>query len=294
MKHILAIALALAATLNANADEPSGRLKRIKDTKTMVIAHGETGIPFSYLDQGRPVGFGVDISLKVAEAVKAQLKEPDLRIRWNPVTLSTRFPLMVTNTVDLECIATTNTRARQEMVSFSNSFYVSEEAIVVRQDSSIKDYADLSGKRVTVAQNSTTERSLRALAKEGQAALTVMPQRSDFMGIRAVADGKADAHVAALPIIAGQVLRIADGDALKVVGSGRYREAFGCMLPKGDTELKQLVDRVLAELMASGEMERLYNKWFNGPVPPFGRSAHLSLNEDTRKLYQNPSDMAFE
>lgn len=282
--------ICLAVTLQARADELTGRLKRIKENAIIVIGHAETTMPFSYLDGGMPVGFGVDISRRVAEAVKKRVGLNELRVRWNPATLSTRFPLMITNAVDLECTTTTHNKAREAMVSFSNTFYISDDAIAVRHDSPIKEVADLTGKRIAVAQRTTTEAWLIA---KGLGA-NILPQRSNRIAMAALANGEADAFVGGAPIIAGQLLRFPNAGAYRIITIGDTHEAFACMLPMGDIAFKRVVDETLAEMMKSGEMEQLYNKWFMQPIPPLGRSANLPFNEDNRKLYQQPNDTPFD
>ena len=291
MKHLVLLSfLAALTSLPAQAQELGGRLKRIKETATFVVAHGETAIPFSYMDKSGPVGFGPDISRQVAEGLKARLGMKELKIRWNPVTLSTRFPLMVTNTIDIECITTTNTRARQELVSFSNNFYISDEGIATRRDSGIKDYPDLAGKRVAVVRGTTTERSLQGSGMN----MSMVAERNNRRAMAALAEGRADAYIAAAPIIAGELVRLADASPFHVVGSGRYKEAFACTLPKGDTEYKKTIDEILAGMMQGGDMERLYNKWFTGPVPPLARKIGIPLDDNNRRLYQAHNDTPFE
>lgn len=287
LSSLIAIALAGALPWVAHAQE--SRLDRIARTGTLVVAHAEVGVPFSYVAAEGPVGFGVDISKAVADAIRQHLQLPALKIRWNPVTLSTRFPLMVSNTVDLECITTTNTRARQAMVAFSNTFYLSEEGMAVRKDSGIAGRADLAGKRVAVVRGTTTEKSLSDVP-----GVALVVERNNRLAMAALAEGRADAYVAGNAIVAGEMLRLKDAAALKIVATGGLREAFGCMLPKDDPAFKKVVDDALARLMTSGQMEGLYNKWFMGPVPPYGRTVGLPLTNENRKLYANPNDQALE
>jgi glutamate/aspartate transport system substrate-binding protein len=281
---------ALTISTASHAQELTGRLKRIKDTGTLVLAHGETAMPFSFVDNKGPLGFGVDISKRIAESIKTQLGMAEIKVRWNPVTLSTRFPMIVTGTVDLECVTTTNTKARQKMVGFSNSFYISDEGIATRKDSGVMDYADLAGKRVVVVRGTTTEKALVARNLN----ITLVPERNNRRAMAALAEGRADAYIAAAPIAGGELLRLRDAKPFHIVGSGGYKEAFGCMMPKDDPAYKEAVDNALAGLMASGEMERIYNKWFMGPVPPIGQAVNLPLNNETRALYAAPNDTALE
>lgn len=285
----------IALTPAVQADPLDGRLKRIKETNTFVIAYRETGLPFSYLEKkDKPVGYAVDISLKVAEALKQKLNAPDLRIRWNPVTAATRIPLVTTSTVDIECGQTTNTTSRQKQVAFSNTFYVSEEGIATPAGSTINNLKDLNGKRVAVAANTTTEAALRARNQPGESQINIMPLRSNAIAMRALADGKVDAFVAATPILAGMIASEANPERLRITASGGEKEAFACMLPKDDDAFKKVVDDALASLMASGEMARLYDKWFNTAIPPRGTNLHLPLNEATRQVFTTPNDRAIQ
>ena len=292
MKRCALLTLALLGMIStaALADQLDGRLRRVKETGTLVVAHGETGVPFSYVAKTGPVGFGVDISKRIADEIKKHVGLNEIKIRWNPVTLSTRIPMIVTNTVDLECITTTNTKARQQLVAFSNTFYISGEGIATRRDSGIKDYSDLAGKRVAVVRGTSTERALLARGIN----LTLVPERSHRNAVKALNDHRADAYVQSAAIIAGGLLGLKDLSPFHIVGSAGYKEAFGCMLPKDDAAFKKVVDQALASLMTSGEMERIYNKWFMRPIPPYGRNISLSLSDENRRLYAAPDDIAFE
>lgn len=285
---LAALMLGVCCALPTHAQDAPGRLQRIKDSATIVISYQESAVPFSFMTPEGPVGFGIDISRKVAQAVKSSLGLAELKIRWNPVTLSTRFPMITTNTVDLECLTTTNTLERQKMVSFSNTFYVSEEAIAVQRDSKIQSAADLRGARVAVVRGTTTEAA--ALSK----GLNVVAESSNRRAMSALVEGRADAYVAAASIIAGEAYRLENAGAVRLLGSDGSQEAFGCMLPKGDVAFKKLVDQTLAGMMQSGEMEAIYDKWFMAPIPPKNRAIGLPLNSATRAHYRAPDDLPVE
>jgi glutamate/aspartate transport system substrate-binding protein len=270
------------------AQDASSRLTRIRDNATMVISYSETSVPFSYIGKDGPIGFGIEIARRVADSVKEHLGLPELKIRWNPVTLYTRFPMVANQVVDLECVTTTNTRQRQDTVSFSNTFYVSDEGMAVRRGSTVQKLADLQGKNIAVARGTTTEASLAARG------FKVLPERNNRSAMAALVEGRADAYVAATSIIAGEMLRRQDAAGLQLISSGGMPEAFGCMLPKGDAAYKQVVDAALARMMQSGEMATLYNKWFMAPIAPAGRTLGLPLNAATQQAYDKPNDTAFE
>ena len=118
---LLAMLSAAALALPAAAQELTGTLKKIKDTGSITLGHRESSIPFSYYDDKQQViGYSQDLCLKVVDAVKSELKMPNLQVKLNPVTSATRIPLMANGTIDLECGSTTNNLERQKQVAFSN------------------------------------------------------------------------------------------------------------------------------------------------------------------------------
>ncbi|HXI35703.1 MAG TPA: transporter substrate-binding domain-containing protein, partial [Burkholderiales bacterium] len=107
MKRLTLLLAALAFAATATAQE--GTLKKIKDSGSITIGHRDASIPFSYYDdKQRPVGYAMDLCLKVADAVKSELKLPKLDVKYQLVTSANRIPLMANGTIDLECGSTTN------------------------------------------------------------------------------------------------------------------------------------------------------------------------------------------
>ena len=100
-KHLVAAAAAASLfTAPAQAQELTGTLKKIKDTGTITIGHREASLPFSYLDEKQqPVGYAMDLCMKVVDAVKAELKMPNLKITLQPVTSANRIPLLQNGTI---------------------------------------------------------------------------------------------------------------------------------------------------------------------------------------------------
>src|ERR1700749_892657 len=120
----LCMSFTLAAALcagQAGAQELTGTLKKIKETGTITIGYRDSSIPFSYLDDNqKPVGFAIDICLRIVDAVKKELKLDKLAVEFNPVTSSARIPLLANGTIDLECGSTTNNFDRLTQVAFPN------------------------------------------------------------------------------------------------------------------------------------------------------------------------------
>ena len=290
----LMASLFIATPVAAQTEAVDGRLQRIKETRVFVAGYREQSVPFSYLNDGKPTGYGVEITERVLAALRQKLNDPSIKIRWNAVTLSTRIPLVKTNTIDINCATDTHTRARGEDVNFSTTFYITRTVIAVSKDLNIKLFRDIQGKRLAVPAGTTLEAKLRDAIAANNWNITVIPARNTTVALQLMLQGKADAFGNAESLVAGEMFRLPEADKYQLVTAGNYREAFACMLPKGDANLKKLVDDVLIGMMQSGEMEALFNKWFNQPIPPFGKSLNLPLNDATRALFKAPNDTPLE
>ncbi|HYS51571.1 MAG TPA: transporter substrate-binding domain-containing protein, partial [Burkholderiales bacterium] len=142
---LILAALALALAVPAAAQE--GTLKKIKDSGSITIGHRDASIPFSYYDdKQQPVGYAMELCLRIADAVKAELKLPKLDVKFQLVTSANRIPLMANGTIDLECGSTTNNLARQEQVWFTITHFVTANRWVAKKSANIRSLADLKGK----------------------------------------------------------------------------------------------------------------------------------------------------
>jgi glutamate/aspartate transport system substrate-binding protein len=125
--------LTFGIAAGVSAQELTGTLKKIKDTGTITIGYRDASIPFSYLDDSqKPIGYSMDLCYKIVDAVKAQLKMPDLKVALQPVTSATRIPLIANGTVDMECGSTTNNLERQQQVSFVVTTFVTGNGLMSR------------------------------------------------------------------------------------------------------------------------------------------------------------------
>src|ERR1700745_2459804 len=147
MKQLQILGFALAAAFGvsqAQAEDLTGTLKNIKETGAITLGFRDSSIPFSYLDDNqKPIGFAMDICYKIVDAVKKELKLDKLEVKLNPVTSSTRIPLLANGTIDLECGSTTNNAERQKQISFTNTHFLTPSRYVFQQSSGIKSLAEI-------------------------------------------------------------------------------------------------------------------------------------------------------
>lgn len=290
--------LLIGTSLSSASAVAETRLERIERTGIFVAGYRETAVPFSFLDPYKPAGFGVDITYRILDALRTELKRPDIQLRWNPVTLSTRIPMMTTNTIDVNCATDSHTKAREALVDFSVTYFVSELAAAVPVESDIKSMAHLKGKRVIVPESTTVEtlmanQATQVIEQQQTKVFDLMTIPTNRQAMQAVQTGQADAFVNAATIVGGELFRLKDAQNFKVVNLGGQSEPFACMLPRGDKKFKALVDQALSTMMTSGEMETLYNKWFVSPLKTYRKGLNMPINESTLEAYANPNDSKY-
>jgi glutamate/aspartate transport system substrate-binding protein len=295
LRRLLAAAAACWLAAPAAAEDAGGTLKKIKDSGTITLGHRESSIPFSYYDDKQQViGYSYEIQMKVVEAVKAELKLPNLQVKLNPVTSQNRIPLVQNGTVDLECGSTTNNLERQKQVAFSNTIFVIGTRLLTRKDSGIKDFADLAGKNVVTTAGTTSERLIRKMNEDKKMGMSILSAKDHGESFLTLETGRAVAFMMDDALLYGELAKAKKPGDWAVVGTPQSREAYGCMLRKDDPAFKKLVDGAIASVMTSGEAEKLYAKWFMSPVPPKGLNLAFPLSEDMKALYKSPNDKALE
>ncbi len=273
--------------LSASADT----LSKITERGSIVLAYRESSVPFSYLDgPGKPIGFGVDIAHKVAEAIRQASGKKELRIEYQAVTSQNRVPLVANGSVDLECGSTTNNAARAKEVAFAVNYFYASSRLLVKKSSGIHKLGDLAGKAIATTTGTTTFGQLRKLRLERNLNLSVVPAKDHADGFLLLESGRAQAFAMDDILLAGLMLNAKNPDDYAIVGEPLQVEAYACMLRKDDPAFKKLVDSTLTAMMKSGEFEKLYKKWFMSPIPPRQRSLALPISDRLRENLKSPTD----
>ncbi|MGE0232281.1 MAG: amino acid ABC transporter substrate-binding protein [Flavobacteriaceae bacterium] len=284
------LAMTLAFPTLSHADD--GVLDKIKSSGTLTLGYRESSVPFSYLGQDqRPVGISMDLCAAVAERVKSEFDLPNLTVDYVAVNASNRIPLIQNGTVDLECGSTTNTAERQQQVAFSVATFVSQPRWMTTTGSGIENASDLKGKTVVITQGSLNLGIGERINQEHGLELRINQAREQAESLLMLRTGRAVAWFEDDILQAGLAASSPDPSTLKFLPDsyGGYYY-YGLMMPKDDTAFKAFVDGVIKDLMASGEFEKLYDKWFTQPIPPDGQNLNLPLSDGLRERIENPSD----
>ncbi len=263
---------AVAQNKADSAGEPAGpapsaehvdTMRRIHDTATLTIGVREASVPFSYIDsQKQPQGYSVDLCLKVADAIKTELKLPRLDVRFVPVTSSNRIAMVKDGKVDLECGSTTNTRDREKDVAFAYTTFVAGIKMLARKSSNISSVEDLRGKTVVVTKGTTSETMLKQMNEDRVLKLTILESKDHDESFAAVASGRAVAFPMDDVLLYGLISKSPKPDDFAVVGKYLSVEPYGIMMRKDDAAFERIVDRTLIDMFQSGEIRRIYARWF--------------------------------
>ncbi|MHA3054326.1 amino acid ABC transporter substrate-binding protein [Acinetobacter sp. ANC 4633] len=289
-KAVLTSTLMLCMMGGASQVQAADTLAKIKATGKIVIGHRESSDPISYVVAGKPVGYAIDICNNVANEIKKELKMPNLKVEYKAVTSSTRIPELLAGNIDMECGTTTNSLQRQQQVSFSTNYYATEVRMAVKAGSNIKRIGDLSGKAIVTTQGTTSDKYIK-MNEKGQAVSVQNVYGKDHADSFAMlASGRAAAFVMDDNILAGLIAKSSNPKSFAIVGPVLSSEPYGIMLPKGDAKFKAVTDHVVMGMWKSGQMDKLYKKWFQSPIPPKNVNLNMASSTSLKKLKARPTD----
>ncbi len=288
---LLACALALGTGAThaqdaAGVERLSGTLAKIRASGFVTIGYRDASVPFSYLGPGRtPIGYSIDICLAVVDAIRAELSNAAIQVKYFPVNSQTRIPLVVDGTIDLECGSTTNNLERQRQVAFSPIFFVSGTKVMVKRASKLRSYRDLRGRTVAVTEGTTNEAAIRAVnAKEGLA-IKIVQFRDHDQSFAALAAGKVDAWAGDDALLYAQAAESATPRDFAVLAEYLSYDPYGIMFRRDDPAFAALVKRTFDELAESRELARLYDQWFLRKLPS-GRTLGIHMSPQLESIFE--------
>lgn len=291
----IAVSLTLATLALPTLAQEGGTLKKIKDSgaATMGVRESSGGLSFT-LGDGKFAGFHVELCQRALADIQKQLGMAKLDIKYQPVTSQNRIPLMQNGTVDIECGSTTNNAGRQKDVSFAATTYVEEVRIAVKANSGITSIGQLNGKNVATTTGTTSVQHLRKHERGAGVNFNEVYGKDHADSFLLLESGRADAFVMDGQILAGSIAKSKNPADFKIVGEVLSVEPIAIMVRKDDAAFKKAVDNSLIGMVKSGEMARIYDKWFMQPIPPTNTRIGLPASEATKAAWANPNDKPME
>jgi glutamate/aspartate transport system substrate-binding protein len=295
MNRHLSTTLILALLAVPAFAQEAGTLKKLKDNGSITLGIRESSYPLSYLDEKQqPIGYHIDICNRIVDAVKAKLKLPALKVQHQAVTSQNRIPLVANGTVDLECGSTTNNEARQKQVAFAPTTFVTNVRMAVKKASGIQSLGQLGGKPVATTTGTTSVQLMRAHEKGKGIDFKEVYGKDHADSFLMLETDRAVAFVMDDNLLAGLIATSKAPNAYAIVGEVLSIEPIAIMLRRGDPEFKKLVDDTVKGLMKSGEINKLYARWFMAPIPPKQVNLNFPISELLKFLIDAPSDAPAE
>jgi len=286
------IAIALACATSALGQDLTGTLRKVKEKGEIVLGVREYSAPISYQDFGQePIGYANDICARIVEDVKAKLGRSDIKMTLQPVSSPNRIPLLLNGTIDLECGSTTNTIERQKEVAFGLTYFVSNITALVKTGGGIQKLADLDGKNAIVTNGTTAVQLLTDYANAHKLKINQIVAKDHAEAFLLLRTNRGAAFVLDDIVLYSQRANAPDPKAFTVLATESLRqEPYSVVMRKDDPQLKQLVDGTLKKLIASGDIRKIYDKWFLKPIPPRGVSLEMPVSPALEEAFKNPND----
>jgi glutamate/aspartate transport system substrate-binding protein len=284
-----AVLIASVGILLSHQVQAADTLAKIKSTGEIRLGVRDSSVPFSYIDQEQKyVGYSVDLCHKVVEKLKQTI--PNLKVTNVPVTSANRIALVNNGNVDIECASTANSLDRQKQVGFSVATFVSHTKWLVKANSGIKAAADLKGKTVVYTQGSNALQFAKEISEKNGLDLKFIPGHDHGESMLILENGRAAAFIEDDILLAAKKADAPNPSAFAFLPESYNSLAYGLMIAKDDPAFKKVVDDTLKSLMASGEFNQIYQKWFEGAIPPRGIKLSFPMSDDLKERVKNPSD----
>ena len=291
-KQFLTLAIAALAAGGAFAAEDT--LAKVKASGVITMGVRDSSGALSYtLGDGKYTGYHVELCQKIiANVEKAVGKKLD--VKYQSVTSQNRIPLVQNGTVDIECGSTTNNTVRQKDVSFLSTVYMEQVRIAVKAKSGITAIKQLDGKNVATTTGTTSVQLLRKNERATGVDFKEIFGKDHADSFLLLESDRADAFVMDASILIGNIVNSKSPADYKIVGEVLSTEPIGIMVRKDDAALKKIGDETLAALAKSGDLAKIYDKWFMSPIPPKNVNVSMVASADTKAAWTSLSDKPLE
>jgi len=291
MKKQFAVLAMSVAALAVSGTAAADTLAKVKSSGSFTIGHRDASIPLSYYDdKQRPIGYSMDLCMKVVDAVKKELNLPKLEVKYQLVTSANRIPLLANGTVDIECGSTTNNAERQKQVSYLPTTFVTANRIVYKKNSGIKKLADLKGKTLVSTAGTTNIKGVTEINAAKNLGVNIVSANGHAEAFLMVETGRAAAFAMDDILLAGLVATSKNPGDFEISEEALSVEPYAIMVRKDDPKFKALADKVIKDLMASGEINKIYEKWFMKPIPPKNITMGVPMSPNLKKVIAKPTD----
>ncbi|HXS51583.1 MAG TPA: amino acid ABC transporter substrate-binding protein [Usitatibacter sp.] len=291
LRHSKAIVAALACALVTTGALAEGTLEKIKSQGYITLANRDASIPFSYYDANqKPIGYSLEICLKAIDMIKKKYNMPNLQVRYQLVTSANRIPLIANGTADLECGSTTNNLEREQQVAFGYTYFVTGNRWVSKKSAHLKTLQDLKGKTIVSTAGTSNLKEITEINNKENLGMNIISANGHPEAFQMVETGRAAAFVMDDILLYSLQASSRNPKEFEISNVSLSLQPYGPMMRKGDDEFKKAVDDAIGQIFKSGEINKIYNKWFEKPIPPKNIDLKVPMSAELKKIIANPTD----
>ena len=290
---VAALTLAMFATSGVLA-QANDTIAKVKASGIVTMGVRDSSGALSYtLGDGKYAGFHNEVCNRIVASLEKAVGRK-VEVKSQLVTSQNRVPLIQNGTVDIECGSTTNNATRQKDVAFLNTIYMEQVRIAVKAKSGITGIAQLNGKTVATTTGTTSVQLLRKHERATGMDFKEVFGKDHADSFLLLESDRADAFVMDATILIGNMVNSKSPGDFRIVGEPLSLEPIGIMIRKDDPVFKKLGNDVIAELVKSGEITKMYDKWFITPIPPKNISVNMPVTAETKAAWANLNDKPAE
>jgi len=258
-RMIFAITLFGAALLLGSAGAAAAdKLDAIKARGKILIGNSETAPPFSSRENGKVVGYDIDLAAQVA-------KRLGVGIEFVPVINAERIPALQQDRIDLAASGMTRADNRRHLIGFSLAYLVSPHTVIIRKDSGIKTVKQMAERKLALVKGASVDAELQAAVPT----LQIVHYDTYALCFDALRDQLVAGFLADEVLLWAYAQKSGALQDYMMIPDYELPRTAGFGIKKDEPRFTTFVDDVLLDLERTGEAERIFNAWFAPVRRPF-------------------------
>jgi len=258
--HRAGLSLALAAFISlvipgmASAD----KLDEIKARGKLLVGNSETSPPFSSRDNGKIVGYDIDLATHVAKRLGVPME-------FVSVINPERTPALQQNRIDIAASGMTRADNRRHLIGFSLAYLMSPHTVIIRKDSGITAVKQMAGRKLALVKGASVDAELKAAVPT----MEIVHYDTYALCFDALRDKKVSGFLADEVLLWAYAQKSGSPQDYMMIPDYDLPRTAGFGIKKDEVRFTKFVDDALLELEKSGDAAEIFNSWFAPVKRPF-------------------------
>jgi glutamate/aspartate transport system substrate-binding protein len=213
----------------------------------------------------------MDLCEKIVQRAEKEIGKK-LNRKYYPVNPKTRIQLLANGTIDIECGSTTNNLTRQQQIDYAHVTFITGTKLLVKKSSGITSIDGMKGKKIALAQGTTNEKAVTKVNSDRGLGIKVVNVKDHAEGFLALETGRVDAYSTDHILLFGLISKAKKPADYAVVGKFLSYDPYAIMIRRDDSAMRLIANSELSDLFRSGEINKIYDKWFMNKLPEGGNA----------------------